>query len=125
MNDGDVAVWLGAEPCAEAAKRHARRLEVGLLLAAVLRLLQQERVQRRQPRVLEPGLPDQVDGARWPGEVMDIFLVVPMGRRTVGVVGAFALEAGCADDPPARDREPDVVDAEVRKELSRRVKLVA
>ena len=56
---------------------------------------------------------------------MDVLRIVVMRRRAVGLVAPPALDAGRADDPAVRHRQPDVVDAEVGEELGRGVELMA
>ena len=64
-------------------------------------------------------------GARRPGEVVHVFLVVAMGGRAVRVVGARLLAARRGERPAARNRHAHVVHPEIRKELGPNVKLVA
>ena len=93
-------------------------------LGGVLRLEQEAHLHRRQRRVLEPRRSLQIVGAGRPREVVDVLLVVAMGRGVVGVVAAVAPDAGRADRPAAGNRQADVVDAVVGKELGRGVELV-
>ena len=66
-------------------------------LAGVLRLEEQAHLDRRQRGMLEARGPFEIVGARRPGEVVHVLLVVAVRRRAVGVVAAFALDAGGAD----------------------------
>ena len=95
------------------------------LLARVLPLEEQPHLDGRQRRMLEPRAVLDVVRARRPGEVVDVFLVIAVGRRAVRALLAAALGAGGPDDPSRRHREPHVVGAEVREELGDGVKLVA
>ena len=83
IDDRDVAVRIGAEPLAVVLQRRARRVEVALGLRRVLGLEQQPHLDRRQPRMLEARGPHEVVRARRPREVVDVVLVVAVGRRAV------------------------------------------
>ncbi len=75
--------------------------------------------------MLEPGAALDEVGARRPREIVDVVLIVVMGRGAVRLVAAVAFGPGGADRPSLRDRQPDVVAAEVGKELGRRMELMA
>ena len=55
IDDRDVAVRIRTVPLAVVLQRRARRVEVPVGLARMLRLQQQAHVDRRQRRMLEPG----------------------------------------------------------------------
>ena len=124
IDDGDVAVGIGAEPLAVVLQRISRRVEVPFGLGGVLRLEQEAHLHRRQGGMLEARRSLQIVGAGRPREVVDVLLVVAMRRRVVGVVAAVAPDAGRADRPAAGNRQADVVDAVIGKEFGRGVKLV-
>ena len=128
----------GAEPLAVVLQRGARRVEMAFGLTGVLRLEQQPHLDgiaqsggpspaaRSARRVrLEARRALDVIRARRPREVVDVFLVVAVRRRVVGVVAPFALDAGGADRPAVRHRQRHVVDAVVGEELGAGVELMA
>ena len=83
IDDRDVAVRVRTEPLAVVPERGARRGEVALLLARVLRLQQQPHVHRRQRRVLERRALLDVVRARRPREVVHVRLIEVMRARGV------------------------------------------
>src|SRR2546427_4465453 len=66
--------------------------------------------------------------ARRPGEVVHVFLIVPMRRRSpirpVSTLAPLALDSGGTERPSLRHGQRDVVDAVVGEELRVRVELM-
>ena len=75
--------------------------------------------------MLESRRPHDVVGAGRPREIVDVLLIVAIGRGAVGVLVSFDLDAGRAERPTAGNGQRDVVDAEVGEELRARVELMA
>ena len=124
IDNGDVAVGIGAEPLAVVLQRISRGVEVPPGLGGVLRLKEEAHLHRRQRRMLEAGGSLQIVGARRPREVVHVLLVIPMRRRVVGVVAPIALDARGTDRPGLGNRQVDVIDAVIGKELGPGVELV-
>ena len=124
VDDGDLFIRVRTEPLSVVLQRGPRRLEVAAGLPRVLRLQQQPHLDRGQPGDLEPFPQIEEVGAGGPGEVVDDLLDVAVCRGAVGVVPRFPSDAGCAEDPPGGDGDPDVVDAVVGEELGAGVELM-
>ena len=59
-----------------------------------------------------------------PGKIVDVFLIVLMGRGAIGIVSNTPLHTGCSDRPARRHRDPHVVDTVVGVELGCFMELV-
>ena len=124
IDDRDVPVRIGAEPFAVMPKRRPRAVEVTRRLRDVFGLQHETHVNRRQAGMLETLPPFDVVGARRPREIVNIFLVVPVRRRPVRIVGAFALAARRGKRPASRHGHPHVVNAVIGEELGSDVELM-
>ena len=127
IHDRQRVVRVGPEHAAVTGERRARRLQVALRLARMLRLEKQRDVDVMETRFVETVPDDEVGGVCRPGEIVDARLAKtvddPIARRRGPLLD---LPPGRADLAAVADGhvDGDVVVSEVGEELAHGVELV-